>query len=293
MTGNVVLLTGCSSGIGAACARRFAAAGFTVFATARRLETLAELAAVGCFCRPLDVTDLESIERVATEIETRYGGVDVLINNAGYGQQGAFEELALDDFRAQLETNLIGAIAVTQHVLPRMRERRRGRILMLSSMGGRISFPGGAAYHASKYALEAVGDVLRFEVARFGIDVVIVEPGLVASDYGATSLARLAGRDVGAYAAFSDGLRAALARSFRGDLPGTSTADDVAIACLDAATTYPAPTRVVVGAMAEELIGLRGTLGDLGWDAMLEAMYPRPGPERRTDSDPDPESTSG
>lgn len=224
----------------------------------------------------------------------------MLINNAGYGQQGAFEELALDDFRAQLETNLIGAIAVTQRVLPRMRERRRGRILMLSSMAGRISFPGGAAYHASKYALEAVGDVLRFEVARFGIDVVIVEPGLVSSDYGATSLARLAGRDAGAYAVFSDGLRAALARSFRGDLPGTSSADDVAIACLDAATAHPAPTRVVVGAMAEELIGLRGTLGDLGWDAMLEAIYPRPEPERRTDSDaephsgsdPDPESTS-
>ncbi len=279
----VALLTGCSSGIGAACARRFAEAGFTVFATARRVEALGDLAAIGCLTRSLDVTDPAAIERVVAEIETRHGSVDVLVNNAGYGQQGAFEETALEAVRAQLETNLIGAMAVTQRVLPRMREQRRGRILMMSSMGGRIAFPGGAAYHASKYALEAVGDVLRFEVARFGIDVVIVEPGLVASDYGRTSLARLAGGESGAYAAFSEGLRAALARSFAGEVPGISTPDEVAMACLDAATAQPAPTRVVVGSMAQELIRLRGSLGDLGWDALLETMYPRPEPE------PDPD----
>ncbi len=287
------LITGCSSGIGAACARRLAEAGFTVFATARRVETLADLVAVGCVGRLLDVTDLASIERVVSEIEANYGAIDVLINNAGYGQQGAVEALALDDFRAQLETNLIGAIAVTQRVLPRMRERRRGRILMVSSMGGRITFPGGAAYHASKYALEAVGDVLRFEVARFGIDVVIVEPGLVASEYGATSLARLADRESGAYATFTTGLRAALTRSFAGQVSGSSTPDEVARACLDAATADPAPTRVVVGAMAEELIRLRGTLGDLGWDQMLETMYPRPEPELVSVTDPDADSTPG
>ncbi len=281
-----VLITGCSSGIGAACARRFAAAGFTVFATARRLETLAALTTAGCNGRQLDVTDPVSIERVATEIEASHGGIDVLINNAGYGQQGAFEELSLDDFREQLETNLIGAIAVTQRVLPRMRERRCGRILMVSSMGGRLTFPGGAAYHASKYALEAVSDVLRFEVVRFGIDVVIVEPGLVSSDYGATSLARLAGRESGVYAAFNAGLRAALSRSFEGRLPGTSAPDDVAKVCLEAATAAPAPTRVVVGAMAEELIRLRSALGDLGWDGMLETMYPRPEPEGDADAKP-------
>lgn len=287
------LITGCSSGIGAACARRLAEAGFTVFATARRVETLADLVAVGCVGRLLDVTDLASIECVVSEIEANYGAIDVLINNAGYGQQGAVEALALDDFRAQLETNLIGAIAVTQRVLPRMRERRRGRILMVSSMGGRITFPGGAAYHASKYALEAVGDVLRFEVARFGIDVVIVEPGLVASEYGATSLARLADRESGAYATFTTGLRAALTRSFAGQVSGSSTPDEVARACLDAATADPAPTRVVVGAMAEELIRLRGTLGDLGWDQMLETMYPRPEPELDSVTDPDADSTPG
>lgn len=272
------LVTGCSSGIGAATARRFVEAGFRVYATARRPETLAELAAAGCVARALDVTEAGSIDAVVGELERDHGGVEVLVNNAGYGQQGAFEELSLDDFRAQLETNLIGTIAVTQRVLPRMRERRGGRILMISSMGGRITFPGGAAYHASKYALEAVSDVLRFEVARFGIDVVVLEPGLVASGYGTTALARLVGRKTGAYAAFTAGLEGALARSFSGEVPGASTVDEIASACLEAATASPAPTRVVVGEMARELIRLRTTQDDAAWDALLETMYPRPEP---------------
>ncbi len=274
-----VLITGCSSGIGAACAARFASNGDTVFATARRIETLAELDALGCRTRALDVTRPASIDRVVREIEASHDGVDVLINNAGYGQQGAFEETSLDAFRAQLETNLLGAIAVTQRVLPGMRARRRGRILMMSSMGGRLSFPGGAAYHASKYALEAASDVLRFEVARFGIGVVIVEPGLVASRYGESSLARLAGGDSGAYARFTTGLRSALTRSFTGEVQGASNPDEVARACLEAAGASPAPARVVVGAMAEKLIGLRAQTTDQDWDALLETMYPRPEPD--------------
>ena len=274
-----VLVTGCSSGIGAATARRFAEAGFRVFATARRSETLAALAAAGCVPRALDVTDPRTIDAVVGEIERDHGGLDVLVNNAGYGQQGAFEELSLDDFRAQLETNLIGAIAVTQRVLPRMRARGRGRILMISSMGGRLAFPGGAAYHASKDALEAVCDVLRFEVARFGIDVVVLEPGLVASGYGSTALARLVGRPSGAYAAFTAGLAAALSRSFSGEVPGASTVEEIANACLEAATQSPAPTRIVIGDMARELIRLRTTQDDGAWDALLETMYPRPQPD--------------
>lgn len=278
MPARSVLVTGCSSGIGAATAARFARAGFAVHATARRVEPLAALVEVGCRAHALDVTDPKTIDAVVAEIEREHGGIDVLVNNAGYGQQGAFESLSLDDFRAQLETNLIGAIAVTQRVLPRMRARRSGRVLMISSMGGRITFPGGAAYHASKFALEAVGDVLRFEVARFGIEVVVVEPGLVASDYGRTSLERLADDPTGPYAAFTRGLRAALERSFDGRVPGVSSPEEVAEACLEAATATPAPTRVVVGAMAEALIRERASLGDLGWDRLLESMYPRPSP---------------
>lgn len=273
-----VLLTGCSSGIGAACAAAFAHAGFTVHASARRPEALTALARLGCRVHALDVTRPETIDAVVSEIEASSGQVDILVNNAGYGQQGAFEALPLDAFRAQLETNLIGAIATTQRVLPRMREGRRGRILMISSMGGRLAFPGGAAYHASKYALEAASDVLRFEVSRFGIDVVIVEPGLVSSRYGETSLAHLARPESGPYAAFHAGLRDALERSFGGAVAGISTPEEVAAACLEAATASPAPTRVVVGAMAQELVRLRSALGDRGWDELLDTMYPRPEP---------------
>ena len=279
MTSRSVLITGCSSGIGAACAARFAANGDTVYATARRLDSLAPLEALGCRTRTLDVTRTESIEPIVREIEAGHGGVDVLINNAGYGQQGALEETPLEAYRAQLETNLIGAIALTQRVLPGMRARGGGRILMMSSMGGRLAFPGGAAYHASKYALEAASDVLRFEVERFGVAVVIVEPGLVASRYGDTSLARLAGRESGAYGRFTSGLRAALARSFAGEVPGASSPDEVAQACLEAASASPAPTRVVVGAIARQLIGLRAQKSDRDWDALLETMYPRPEPD--------------
>lgn len=276
----VVLITGASSGIGAACADAFAREGFLVYASARRPESLAALAKLGCRSLRLDVTDEASIEAAVAAIEREHGALDVLVNNAGYGQQGAFEELPLAAFRAQLETNLIGTIAVTQRVLPRMRARRRGRILMLSSMGGRLAFPGGAAYHASKYALEAVSDVLRFEVARFGIDVVIVEPGLVATEYGKTSLERLVTRETGDYAAFGEGLRGALSRSFAGEIPGTSTPGEVARACLDAAKAEPAPTRVVVGPMAAALIEQRRSLDDHAWDALMETMYPRPEPTR-------------
>lgn len=274
-----VLVTGSSSGIGNACARAFRDRGDRVVATARRRDSLAGLEQTGCLARELDVTDPASIDAVVAEVERDHGGLDVLVNNAGYGQQGAFEELSLDDFRAQLETNLIGTIAVTQRVLPKMRERRRGRIVMVSSMGGRLGFPGGAAYHASKFALEAVSDVLRFEVARFGIGVVIVEPGLVASGYGATALARLVGRPSGPYAEFTAGLRAALERSFSGGFPGASTPEEVAAACLEAATASPPPTRIVVGAMAQELIRLRTSQADSAWDDLLETMYPRPAPK--------------
>lgn len=278
-----VLITGCSSGIGLACARRFAEAGLRVFATARRVESLGALAAIGCETRTLDVTDPADAERVVAEIEAREGGVDVLVNNAGHGQQGAFETLPLSAFRAQLETNLIGAIGLTQRVLPRMRARGRGRILMMSSMGGRLAFPGGAAYHASKYALEAASDVLRFEVAGFGIAVVIVEPGLVASEFGRTALARLEqggrGEVDAAYDRFNTGLRAALTRSFAEDAPGATTADEVARACVAAALADQPPTRVVVGALAEQLLRTRASATDEAWDALLESMYPRPRPE--------------
>lgn len=276
MAADVVLITGCSSGIGRAAAARFAAAGCTVYATARRVETLDGLEALGCRTLALDVTDERSMRAAVRAIEAEHGAVDVLVNNAGYGQQGALEETSIAQWRAQFETNVFGVVRLCQLALPAMRARARGRIVLVSSMGGRLTFPGGSAYHASKYALEAIGDVLRFEVAGFGVAVTIVEPGLVATDYGRTAVADLAGADHGAYASFTAGVRTALENSFSGGVEGTSTADDVAEVVVRAGTEPDPQARYVVGAMAEQLIGLRAQMTDPQWDDMMLTMYPRP-----------------
>ena len=279
MADEVVLITGCSSGIGFAAARRFVEAGATVYATARRVEALAPLAALGCRTLALDVTDEASMAAAVHAVEAEHGAIGVLVNNAGYGQQGALEVTPLDRFRAQFETNVFGVGRLCQLALPAMRAKGAGRIVLVSSMGGRITFPGGSAYHASKYALEAIGDVLRFEVARFGVSVVLVEPGLVATGYGSAALADLAGSEVdGPYATFTAGVRDALEASFRGDVEGTSTADEVAEAIVIAATEAVPRSRHVVGAMAEHLIALRGQMTDAQWDEMMTTMYPQPQP---------------
>jgi NAD(P)-dependent dehydrogenase (short-subunit alcohol dehydrogenase family) len=275
----VVLVTGCSSGIGRACAEAFLARGATVWATARRVDTLADLAAAGCHTLALDVTDEASMAAAVATIEDRHGAIDVLVNNAGYGQQGALEEVPLERWRAQFETNVFGVVRLCQLVLPGMRARGRGRIVMVSSMGGRLTFPGGSAYHASKYALEALSDVLRYEVARFGVQVVVVEPGLVATAYGAAAVEHLAGDEQhGPYASFTAGVRAALTNSFAGGVPGTSEPADVAAAVVHASIDPDPPTRTVVGAMAEQLIAARAAMGDRDWDQMMTTMYPQPGP---------------
>jgi NAD(P)-dependent dehydrogenase (short-subunit alcohol dehydrogenase family) len=136
------------------------------------------------------VTDEQSMTAAVAEIEQEHGAVDVLVNNAGYGQYGAIEQLAIEDLRAQFETNVFGAVRLAQLVLPAMRARHRGRILNISSMGGRTTLPGGGAYHASKYALEAISDALRMEVRSFGIYVVLIEPGIALGRRGATRLHR-------------------------------------------------------------------------------------------------------
>ena len=163
-----VLITGCSTGIGRATALRLVAGGWTVYATARKPETLSELATAGCRIMALDVTDEASMEAAVTAVERPLGA---LVNNAGYSLSGALETLPMEEVRRQFETNVFGLLRLTQLVLPQMREARNGRIVNLSSMGGRLTFPGGGAYHATKWAVEALSDVLRVEVAPFGIDL--------------------------------------------------------------------------------------------------------------------------
>lgn len=175
----MALVTGCSTGIGRASALALQRAGFTTYATVRGPKTIPELEAAGCEVVGLDVTDETQRVQTVQTIRFEQDGIDVLVNNAGYAEYGPVEEIALDRWRREFETNLFGAVRLTQLVLPGMRERGRGRIINMSSMGGRMAFPLGGPYHGSKFALEAVSDVLRVEVAPFGIDVVVIEPGLV------------------------------------------------------------------------------------------------------------------
>lgn len=183
-TGRVVLITGASSGIGFQAARDLARAGHTVYAGARRVERMRPLRALGVTPVALDVTDQDACTGVVETIMAEQGRIDVLVNNAGYGSFGAVEDVDLTEARRQIEVNVLGLAALTRAVLPHMRARRSGTIINMSSMGGRLVTFMGGWYHATKYAVEALSDALRMEVADFGIDVVLIEPGGIRTDWG-------------------------------------------------------------------------------------------------------------
>jgi len=178
-----VLISGCSSGLGAATADALVQAGHTVYATARRVETLARLQDIGAHPLALDVTSEDSMVAAVQAVEAKHGRVGTLINNAGYGEFGPIEETDLARVRTMFETNVFGLARLSQLVLPAMRRSRSGRIVNIGSMGGRITFPVGGFYHATKYAVEAISDALRVEVKPFGIDVILIEPGLIRSSF--------------------------------------------------------------------------------------------------------------
>src|SRR5262245_31119136 len=188
-----VLITGCSTGIGRATAARFAEKGWTTYATARKPETLRELETLGCRTFALDVCDEESMVAAVKEVEAAEGAVGVLVNNAGYSLTAPIEAAPMDEVRRQFETNVFGLVRMSQLVLPAMRAQSWGRIINLSSMGGKLVFPGMGFYHGTKYAVEAISDALRFEVRPFGVKVVIIEPGLIKTSFGDTTTSHAAG----------------------------------------------------------------------------------------------------
>jgi NAD(P)-dependent dehydrogenase (short-subunit alcohol dehydrogenase family) len=163
-----VLITGCSSGIGWATAERLVDVGWRVYATARNVEKIAPLERRGCNLLPLDVTDEESMISAVDEVERWERAVGVLVNNAGYSQSGTVEAVPMEKVRRQFETNVFGLARMCQLVLPGMRRQGYGRIVNVSSMGGRLTFPGAGYYHATKHAVEALSDALRFEIQGFG-----------------------------------------------------------------------------------------------------------------------------
>ena len=184
MEQQVVLVTGASSGIGRETAILLAKTGHVVYGAARRLEKLQELSKYGVIPLVLDVTKEYSCQNALQQILNQQWTLDILINNAGYGSYGAVEDVPLTEAQRQLDVNVFGAIRLTQMVLPLFRRQHRGRVIMISSIAGRLTGPFGGWYHASKYALEALSDALRMETAGQGIWVSIVEPGLVRTPWG-------------------------------------------------------------------------------------------------------------
>ena len=183
MTSKTVLITGASAGIGKETAKQLVEKGYVVYTAARRVENMEDLKDLGCVPLKMDITREEDIVAVVERIREEQGGVDILINNAGFGTQGSVEETTLDDARYQFDVNLFGLARLTQLVLPYMRENRFGKIVNISSVGGKIYVPLGGWYHATKHALEGWSDCLRTEVQQFGIDVVIIEPGAIGTEF--------------------------------------------------------------------------------------------------------------
>ena len=271
MRADPILITGCSSGIGRAAAEALLASGHTVYASARRPETLAGLAARGAHTLALDVTDETSMAAAVALVEAAHGSVGTLINNAGYGEYGPVEEVPLDAVRKEFETNVFGLGRMCQLVLPGMRAAGRGRIINISSMGGRLTFPTGGWYHASKYAVESLSDALRVEVAPFGVDVVLVEPGMIRTEFSAVASAGLQPRDDGPYATL---------RRYSDETTRRSYASRLAIDPARLARVIqrvvearrPRP-RYLVTPFAKATVHLRRLAGGRVWDALMRRSY--------------------
>jgi NAD(P)-dependent dehydrogenase (short-subunit alcohol dehydrogenase family) len=273
-----VLITGCSSGIGWATAERLARRGWAVYATARDVEEISPLAERGCRLLPLDVTDEDSMRDAVEEVERIEGAVGVLINNAGYSQSGAVEEVPMQKVWRQFETNVFGLVRMCQLVLPGMRRQGFGRIVNLSSMGGRLTFPGGGVYHASKHAVEAISDALRFEVRGFGVYVVVIEPGLIRTGFAQTAVDSM-GETGGPYAGFEAGVANTTRKNYeRGPLAALGGGPEAVAETIERAVAAAHPrARYTVTPSAKLLISARRLLPDRAWDALVGLFYPRPG----------------
>ena len=264
----IAVITGASSGIGSAAALRLVALGFTVYGAARRLDRLEALAAQGVKPLALDVTDTESMRIGIEGVLAATGRIDVLVNNAGYGSYGAIEDVTQEEAKRQFDVNVFGAMELTKLVLPQMRQQGSGRVINISSVGGRGVGPFGGWYHGTKFALEALSDSLRMELKPFGIDVVVVEPGGIESEFldiAATGLEATSGQ--GPYA---DRVKAMLASFTDPKMVSRQSSPHVIADVIARAATAQRPkTRYVAGFGARPLVALRWLLSDRAFDALI------------------------
>jgi len=278
MGSRAVLITGCSSGIGRATALRLAERGWPVYATARKVSSIEDLAARGCTTLALDVNDDASMRAAVGVVVEREGAVGVLVNNAGYSQSGAAETVSMELVRRQFETNVFGLIQLTKLVLPGMRDQGWGRIVNVSSMGGKLSFPGGAYYHASKHAVEAFSDVLRFETKNFGVRAAIIEPGLIRTAFGEAAVGSMEDEpEQGPYASFNNEVARLTKNAYDGPMAKLGARPETVAKAIERAISSRRPkTRYRVGASARVMLLLRALLPDRAWDVFLRSQYPRP-----------------
>jgi short-subunit dehydrogenase len=265
-TKQVALVTGASSGIGKATAKQLLSDGLVVYAAARRIEKMKDLEELGAITLKMDVTKEEDLINAVNQIKEQHGGVDVLVNNAGYGMYGAVEDATIEEARRQFEVNIFGLAHLTQLVLPYMREQRAGKIINISSMGGKIYTPLGAWYHATKHALEGWSDCLRLELAPFSIDVIIIEPGMIETEFGEVMTAAMMEKSgTSAYSDLAKKLaKAATNGNGRGSHPSV-----IAQVISKAVKSRKPKTRYAAGNMAKPLIFLRKVLSDRMFDKLI------------------------
>ncbi len=272
MSNKVALVTGGSSGIGEATALKLQELGYTTYAAARRVERMEHLTTTGIRPLAMDVTDDESMQSGVEQIVAEEGRIDVLVNAAGYGSYGALEDVPLSEARNQFEVNLFGAARLTQLVLPRMREQRSGTVVNITSMGGKIYTPLGAWYHATKHALEALSDCLRMELKPFGIDVVVIEPGGIRTEWPGIAAQKVrAVSGTGPYAPQGNAVADSLASEStqRRSSPPELIAKTIAKTIAKAVTARRPKTRYAVGYGAKPMIFLHDVLPDSAFDAFI------------------------
>ncbi len=263
------LITGASAGIGHATALALAEAGYKTFATARRLEFIDDLRKQGLLTLALDVTNEQSMTEAINTIESQADGIDILINNAGYSEMGPIEEVSMERIRLQFETNVFGLIRLCQLVLPGMRRKHSGTIINISSMGGEFTTPLAGIYHASKYAVESISDALRFEVQPFGVNVIVIQPGVVRTRSASTIAQSLRSDKSSPYFAQVDGFKRFLEKNTAENDASAISAEAVAKVIVEAIEAPEPKTRYKVGDEAQQLPRLRRSLSDREWDALF------------------------
>ena len=269
MSQKTVLVTGASSGIGKETAKTLLAKGYTVYAAARRIEKMADLKPLGGIPLKMDITKDEAVVAAVQQIERENGGVDILINNAGFATYGSVEETPLDDARYQFEVNLFGLARLTQLVLPYMREQKAGKIVNVSSAGGKIYVPLGAWYIATKHALEGWSDCLRFEMKSFNIDVIIIEPGAIATEFDDVYVGPMRQRSgEGPYRDLVNALTK-FSQESQADPSRSSPPSVIAETILQAIQARNPRTRYVAGKLARPMLFVRKWGGDRIYDWII------------------------